>query len=408
MEHNRLVAERDFPNFAAKFNFNSLLIMVLVYIIVAIAIVHLLFLLYPVYRYETLDVYSWTPWTEKEYRLFKDVMGNTKAVRIRLLINWMSWPFLLLFILVMPIVFLFKLPGILKEYDGEITYSKDGKTLLKVAENCRRVKVRKGVEVIASRAFDSTKVRHIELPNTVRILKANALLRAHDLESINLPDSIVRIDDYAFHFCGGFGKGLRKIVLPKYLHTLGEAAFYGCDKLERLTIRGNFMWKPSWMEENPFYDTISLAVIKNSNPNFMVEDGMLMSADGKILFKCVNHHKRVVVKDGVETIAQGAFHDMKRMEEVALPASLRTICRDAFRGCRNLDNVEIPEGLLSIGADSFSFCWNLKTMTLPASLKIIGYGAFGNSDHLTNFVYPKEKERMFSRWIEDGKNELPF
>jgi phosphatidylserine/phosphatidylglycerophosphate/cardiolipin synthase-like enzyme len=47
----------------------------------------------------------------------------------------------------MPVVFLFKLQGILKESDGEVTYSKDGKTLLKVAENYRRVKVKKGVEV---------------------------------------------------------------------------------------------------------------------------------------------------------------------------------------------------------------------------------------------------------------------
>lgn len=62
----------------------------------------------------------------------------------------------------MPFVFLFKLPGILREYDGEVTYSRDGKKLLKVADNCKRVKVRKGVEVIASKAFDSTRVTHVK------------------------------------------------------------------------------------------------------------------------------------------------------------------------------------------------------------------------------------------------------
>lgn len=101
--------------------------MTFVYIIIVITIVHAIFLLYPVYRDEALDVYSWTPWTEHEYVLFKKVTGNNKAVKIRFLINWLIWPFLLLFILVMPIIFLFKLPGILKEYNGEIIYSKDGK-----------------------------------------------------------------------------------------------------------------------------------------------------------------------------------------------------------------------------------------------------------------------------------------
>ena len=100
-----------------------------------------------------------------------------------------------LFTIVMPIVFLFKLPSILKEYDGEITYSQDGKTLLKVAENCRRVKIKKGVEVVGEGAFDSTRVRHIYLPNTIRIFEPNALLRAHYLESINLPVSLVKIEE---------------------------------------------------------------------------------------------------------------------------------------------------------------------------------------------------------------------
>ena len=382
--------------------------MILVCIIVAVVIVHLLFLLYPVYRDEALDIYSWKPWTEKDYVLFKSVTGNNKAVKKRLLINWLSWPFLCLFIIVMPIVFLFKLKGILKEYDGEITYSEDGKTLLKIAKNCRRVKVKNGVEVIAEGAFDSTQVRHIYLPNTIRILEPDALLRAHYLESINLPNSLVKIDRYAFHFCGSFDKGLKKLVLPKHLHTLGRGAFYGCDKLEQLTIRGDFMWEQSWMDYNPFYSTERLSVIKNSNPNFIAEDGMLLSADRKILFRCVNDDKEIVVKDGVETIAQGAFCGRVKMEKVILPGSLKTICNDAFSGCHSIDNIVIPEGVLSIGVGSFEFCRNLKTMKLPSSLKEIGPGAFEHSDKLQNFICPEDMEEQFNKMMEGAKYDLPF
>ncbi len=382
--------------------------MTLICILVVILIIHALCLLYPVYRDEALNIYTWTPWTEKNYVLFKSVTGNNKAVKMRLLVNWLIWPFICLFAIVMPIVFLFKLKGILKEYDGEITYSEDGKTLLKVAENCRRVKVRKGVEIIASGAFDSTRVRHVHLPNTIRILEPDALLRAHYLESINLPNSLVKIDRYAFHFCGSFDKGLKKLVLPKHLHTLGRGAFYGCDKLEQLTIRGDFMWEQSWMDYNPFYSTERLSVIKNSNPNFIAEDGMLLSADRKILFRCVNDDKEIVVKDGVETIAQGAFCGRNKMEKVILPGSLRTICRDAFKCCRNIDNVDIPEGVLSIGVDSFCLCWNLKTMKLPSSLKEISPGAFEHSDKLQNFIYPEDMEEQFNKMMEGAMCDLPF
>ena len=279
---------------------------------------------------------------------------------------------------------------------------------MKVADNCKRVKVRKGVEVIASKAFDSTRVTHVKLPDTVKILKPSALLRAHYLESINLPDSIIKIDRYAFQFCGGSGKGLKEIVLPKHLHNLGENAFYGCEKLVKLVIRGDFRWEHSWLENNPFYYTKKLSVIKNSNPNFKVEDGMLMSADGKILFRCVNDNKRIVINDGVETIAQGAFCGRDRMEQIILPNSLRIICKDAFSGCHNIDNVEIPKGVLSIGVESFSFCWNLKTLILPSSLREIGYCAFEHSDHLTNLIYPKDREDEFKKMIKDGKYDLPF
>lgn len=382
--------------------------MMLIYILASIVVIHVLILLYPVYKDETLEIYTWTPWTEKEYALFKKATDNNKAVKIRLLINWILWPFIVLFIVVMPFVFLFKLPGILKEYDGDIVYSKDGKKLIKVADSCRRVKVKKGVEIISSEAFDGTRVIHINLPDTVKILESSALLRAHYLESINLPDSIIKIDRFAFQFCGGSGKGLKRIVLPKHLHFLGVNAFYGCGKLEKLIIRGDFRWKESWLENNPFYYTKNLSAIKNSNPNFKIEDGMLMSADGKILFMCVNNNKSVIVKDGIETIAQGAFCGRNRMEEVILPTSLRTICKDAFSGCQSIDNVVLPEGVESVGVESFSFCWNLKTMTLPASLKKIAYNAFEHSDHLQNFVYPKGLEDEFKKMISDGKYDSLF
>lgn len=382
--------------------------MTLAYILAAIAVVHVLFLLYPVYRDEVWDIYTWTPWTEKNYALFRKVTGNNNQVRIRLLINCILWPFLILFILVMPVIFLFKLKDILKEYDGEVSYSKDGKTLIKVAESCRRVKVKKGVEVIASFAFDSTRVERIILPNTVMKLEPYAFLRAHYLESINLPDSITTIGKYAFLYCGGLGKGLKRIVLPKHLHHLNENAFYGCDELEKFTLRGDFMWELSWLDNNPFYYTKTLAVIKNTNPNFKLENGMLMSSDGKILFRCINEGKRVVVKEGIETIAQGAFYGRNRMEEVVLSNSLRMICVYAFSGCQLIDNVVLPEGVEYIGIESFSYCPNLKTITLPTSLKLIACGAFEHSSNLQNFVYPKGMEDEFKKMVDDAKHDLPF
>ena len=168
------------------------------------------------------------------------------------------------------------------------------------------------------------------------------------------------------------------------------------------------MWEQEWMNFNPFYYAEKLSVIKNSNPNFIAVDGMLMSADRKILFRCVNDDKEIVVKDGVETIAQGAFCGRVKMEKVILPGSLKTICNDAFSGCHSIDNIVIPEGVSSIGVGSFEFCRNLKTMKLPSSLKEIGPGAFEHSDKLQNFIYPEDMEEQFNKMMEGAKYDLPF
>jgi hypothetical protein len=168
------------------------------------------------------------------------------------------------------------------------------------------------------------------------------------------------------------------------------------------------MWEQEWMNFNPFYYTEKLSVIKNSNPNFIAVDGMLMSADRKILFRCVNDDKEIVVKDGVETIAQGAFCGRGKMEKVILPGSLMKICNDAFSGCHSIDNIVIPEGVSSIGVGSFEFCRNLKTMKLPSSLKEIGPGAFEHSDKLQNFIYPEDMEEQFNKMMEGAMCDLPF
>ena len=85
-----------------------------------IVIVQVLFRIYLVCRDEAF-VYTWMPWTEKDYVLFKKVPGNNRQVKVRLLIIYIAWPFIFLFSLVMPIVFLFMLPGILKEYKVNLT-----------------------------------------------------------------------------------------------------------------------------------------------------------------------------------------------------------------------------------------------------------------------------------------------
>lgn len=54
------------------------------------------------------------------------------------------------------------------------------------------------------------------------------------IESVDLPDSVTILGDYAFYDC----RNLSKIVFGKNLHTVGSDAFMNCQHLNRLQIRG--------------------------------------------------------------------------------------------------------------------------------------------------------------------------
>ena len=285
-------------------------------------------------------------------------------------------------------------------------YSKDRKKLLRAPYTDEVVKVSEGTEIIAQGAFEDCAVRWIELPNSIRLLDACAIMRANSLEGITLPDSIEEIGKSAFLYSAQ-DLGIEELTLPKNLHRLGAGAFYGCN-IKKLTVQGDFKWEDDWLNDNPFYYIDGLSAIENANPNFSVADGMMLSADGKILFRCVNDSTKIIVPEGTEIIAQGAFYDRRLMETVVLPNSLKTICRDAFSRCSMLDDVILPEGTEMIGWEAFCLCSNLKRITLPRSMKKIESGAFKMCNNLKEVVYPKGMKTKLRKMMENGMAEMPF
>lgn len=83
--------------------------------------------------------------------------------------------------------------------------------------------------------FSSSKLKEIELPNTVTGIYDYAFAGAKSLEAIRIPDSVTKIDSNAFYGC----TSLSSVELNEGLETLGPQAFYGCSKLEKISIPEN-------------------------------------------------------------------------------------------------------------------------------------------------------------------------
>lgn len=131
------------------------------------------------------------------------------------------------------------------------------------------------------------------------------------LESIELPDTIECISDFAFYDC----YSLTSISIPKNVMHIGKNAFSRCDSLE--------------------------SVVFDSNSN-------------------------------LEVIPFFAFDFCYSLKTINLPNSLKSIGYCAFRGCESLENITLPNGLISIGDYAFYECNSITSMYIPESVTYIG------------------------------------
>ncbi len=106
------------------------------------------------------------------------------------------------------------------------------------------------------------------------------------------------------------------------------------------------------------------------------KDGFLIV--GNVLYGYYGTDEHVVVPRGVKKIGADAFskHDRDFLKTVVLPDGLEEIARGAFIACPNLTSVSIPDTVIRIGEDAFFHCSSLTDISLPESVKSIEDAAF--------------------------------
>lgn len=192
---------------------------------------------------------------------------------------------------------------------NEGTYSEDGKTLLKYRGTGLHYEIRPGTEVIAEEAFKNNfGLESIHIPDTVIKIEREAFCSCGNLEHVRLSPNLKKIGDKAFYGCQ-----IKKIDIPKGLTTIGDEAFGGCPKLRYVKF-----------------------------PDTLVE-------------------------------LQG-FNECPKLEVVEVPSSVKVIKTGAFYESA-IKNLILHEGLEEIECEAFAFC-NIKEIQLPNSVKFIGNCAF--------------------------------
>lgn len=132
-------------------------------------------------------------------------------------------------------------------------------------------------------------------------------------------------------------KGIRKIVLPKTLESIGYNPFVSCSNIE----------------------------FESNSENYMVYDNALYTADKSklVCYPAKYAIGDIYLPDEVITLERGAFSGCDRMTNIHLH-NVSIISKTCFTNCNSLEKVYCSDLVAYIGEWAFAHCTNLKEVSV--------------------------------------------
>ena len=211
----------------------------------------------------------------------------------------------------------------------------------------------------------------------LQTIEANAFAKCWLLQSIDLPDGLQSIGDFAFQ-----SSGLTAVTVPANVTTLGMGAFSLCSDLTAVTVE----------EGNAVYHDI---------------DGVVYTLDNTTIhtYPAGKAGESYTLESTARTVAPWAFAGSVNLNWVELPENLTQISEYGFAYCENLQHMYIPDNVLQIGRYAFAYDWNLYSVNFNETSKLprLSYGAFAYSG-ITSFRVPANVSTMAQGVFEGCRN----
>ena len=176
-----------------------------------------------------------------------------------------------------------------------------------------------------------------------------------NVTEITLPNTVYEIGDYAFKNCAG----LKSIEIPDSLELgiISEGMFYGCTSLETIKLPDN-----------------------------------IREIENYAFANCKSLRSFIVPKD-VTQISEGTFLNCESLSNITLRNEITAIESSAFAGC-GLTEIQLPSGITSIGEEAFAGN-KFTEIIIPSGVSKLGAGAFSGCGLLQS-ISVEENNNNFS------------
>lgn len=203
------------------------------------------------------------------------------------------------------------------------------------------------------------------------------------LERVTIPDSVESIGTLAFDGC----TNLKSVTIPDSVRSIGVGAFDGCSKLESVTIPDGV----TSIGAGVFSGCASLTQIdvSNSNTAYSSIDGVLYDKSGSTIVAMPGGIKGTYsIAKSTNSIGDGAFMGCTELRDIVIPNSVTSIGKKAFLGCTGLLQINIPNTVTSIGEDAFCECKGLTSISIPSGVEAIAGYVVNRCTELVDITIP--------------------